>query len=77
MMKSSFYRLWSGSTLTLFVEQFISFAVPLLLVIYVGAEISMAQLVTFLFFLPYLLIGLHAGVWLEGACHKKRWYSVH
>lgn len=67
----AFGLLWGGSTLTLFVEQYISFAIPLMLVSRVGTSISVAQFATFLFFLPYLAIGLNAGVWLEGKSHKR------
>lgn len=69
--------LWGGSTLTLFVEQYISFAIPLLLVTRVGAPVSVAQFATFAFFVPYLALGLNAGVWLEGKSHKRSlWLST-
>ncbi|WP_071606448.1 MFS transporter [Luteipulveratus halotolerans] len=68
---SSFYKLWLGSTATLYVEQFISFAIPLLLVTQTGASVTTGQFVTFLYFVPYLIFGLNAGVWLEGKSHTR------
>ncbi|MFX4287776.1 MFS transporter [Janibacter sp. G349] len=68
---SAFWKLWTGSTATLYVEQFISFAIPLLLVTQAGASVAFGQFVTFLYFVPYLLIGLNAGVWLEGRSHFR------
>lgn len=61
----TFRRLWAGETLNLYVEQFIAFAVPLLIVTRFGGSVAQGQIVAFLFFLPYLLLGLNAGVWLE------------
>lgn len=63
--RRSFNRLWAGETLNLYVEQFIAFAGPLLIVTKFGGTVSQGQVLTFLFFLPYLLFGLNAGVWLE------------
>jgi MFS family permease len=63
--KRTFRLLWSGETLNLYVEQFIAFAAPLLIVTRLGGSVSQGQVVTFLFFLPYLALGLNAGVWLE------------
>ncbi len=63
--KDSFNRLWAGETLNLYVEQFIAFAAPLLIVTQLGGTVSQGQVLTFLFFVPYLLFGLNAGVWLE------------
>lgn len=63
--KRSFNQLWAGETLNLYVEQFIAFAAPLLVVSQFKGTIAQGQILTFLFFIPYLLIGLNAGVWLE------------
>ncbi|WP_165756753.1 MFS transporter [Mycolicibacterium doricum] len=67
----SFRWLWAGSTLNLYIEQYISFAIPLLLVSRTGTSVELGQFVTFLFFVPYLAFGLNAGVWLEGRSHKR------
>jgi MFS transporter len=61
----SFRWLWLGESINLYVEQFFAFAAPLVVVTTLRADITAGQFLTFLFFLPYLLIGLNVGVWLE------------
>ncbi|MBT0772923.1 MFS transporter [Kineosporia sp. J2-2] len=67
----NFQYLWAGETLNLYVEQVVAFAAPLLIVTTLNGSVAQGQILTFLFFLPYLVFGLNAGVWLESTSKQR------
>lgn len=56
-----FGLLWAGQSLSLFGDQFMTLALPLLAVTVLGASPAQAALLPFALFLPFLPLGLPAG----------------
>ncbi|MGW4956295.1 MFS transporter [Nonomuraea sp. NPDC004186] len=59
--RRSFGLLWAGQSLSLFGDQFMTLALPLLAVTVLGATPAQAALLPFAMFLPFLPLGLPAG----------------
>ncbi|MFB7514500.1 MFS transporter [Streptomyces sp. NPDC056144] len=59
--KRDFALLWTGQSVSLFGDQFMTLALPLLAVTTLGASPAQAALLKFALFLPFLLLGLQAG----------------
>ncbi len=60
-----FLMLWTGQSLSLFGDQFMVIALPLIAVQLIGVSASQAALLPFAFLSPFLLFGLPAGVIVE------------
>ena len=63
--RRDFALLWSGQTLSLFGDQFMVLALPLLAVTVLGVSAATAALLSFALFLPFLPLGLPAGAIVE------------
>jgi MFS family permease len=61
----AFVRLWAGQTISQFGTQVSLLALPLLAIVVLQAEPYQVGLLTAVEFLPFLLIGLPAGVWVD------------
>ena len=61
----AFVRLWAGQTISQFGTQISLLALPLLAIVVLQAEPYQVGLLTAVEFLPFLLIGLPAGVWVD------------
>ncbi|MEV4015543.1 MFS transporter [Nonomuraea angiospora] len=59
--RRDFGLLWAGQSLSLFGDQFMTLALPLLAVTVLGATPAQAALLPFALFLPFLPLGLPAG----------------
>ncbi|MFE0699538.1 MFS transporter [Streptomyces sp. NPDC058872] len=59
--RRDFRLLWTGQSVSLFGDQFMTLALPLLAVTTLGASPAQAALLKFALFLPFLLLGLQAG----------------
>lgn len=59
--RRDFGLLWTGQSVSLFGDQFMTLALPLLAVTALGASPAQAALLKFALFLPFLLLGLQAG----------------
>ncbi|MBE1587948.1 MFS transporter [Nonomuraea angiospora] len=59
--RRDFGLLWAGQSLSLFGDQFMTLALPLLAVTVLGATPAQAALLPFAMFLPFLPLGLPAG----------------
>lgn len=59
--RRDFGLLWSGQTMSLFGDQFMVLALPLLAVTVLGVSAAKAALVSFALFFPFLPLGLPAG----------------
>jgi len=59
--RRDFGLLWSGQTLSLFGDQYMVLALPLLAVTVLGVSAAKAALVSFALFFPFLPLGLPAG----------------
>ncbi|WP_052681802.1 MFS transporter [Saccharothrix sp. ST-888] len=59
--RRDFGLLWAGQSVSLFGDQFMTLALPLLAVTALGASPAQAALLKFALFLPFLLLGLQAG----------------
>ncbi|MFI7125739.1 MFS transporter [Nonomuraea sp. NPDC050153] len=60
-VRRDFGLLWAGQSLSLFGDQFMTLALPLLAVTVLGATPAQAALLPFALFLPFLPLGLPAG----------------
>lgn len=60
-----FRRLWVGQTLSMFGTNMIAVAVPLIAAVSLGASVFAMSLITATEFVPYLVISLFVGVWLD------------
>jgi MFS family permease len=60
-----FRRFWSGSTISVFGDQVSSIAVPLTAVLALHAGAATMGYLTALEWLPSLLLGIHAGAWVD------------
>lgn len=60
-VRRDFALLWAGQSLSLFGDQFMTLALPLLAVTLLGASPAQAALLPFALFLPFLPLGLPAG----------------
>jgi MFS family permease len=60
-IRRDFGLLWAGQSLSLFGDQFMTLALPLLAVTVLGATPAQAALLPFALFLPFLPLGLPAG----------------
>ncbi|WP_327088917.1 MFS transporter [Nonomuraea sp. NBC_01738] len=63
--RRDFGLLWAGQSLSLFGDQFMTLALPLLAVTVLGASPAQAALLPFALFLPFLPLGLPAGAIVE------------
>lgn len=63
--RRDFGMLWTGQTLSVFGDQFLVVALPLLALDVVGATAAQAALLPFALFVPFLLIGLPAGALVD------------
>ena len=61
----AFRRYWSGQTVSMFGDQISSIALPLVAVLVLHATPAAMGLLAALVWLPSLLFGLHAGVWVD------------
>lgn len=64
--RRDFGLLWAGQTLSLFGDQFMIIALPLLAVTTLGVSPSLAALGNVALYFPFLLFGLPAGALVEG-----------
>nr|WP_223243491.1 MFS transporter [Streptomyces sp. CBMA123] len=62
---ADFRRLWAGQTLSTLGANMVAVAVPLLAAVSLGASVFQMGLLLATEFLPYLLISLFVGVWLD------------
>lgn len=60
-----FRRLWAGQTLSMLGTNMVAVAVPLIASVSLGASVFQMGLLLATEFLPYLLISLFVGVWLD------------
>lgn len=60
-----FLKLWSAQTVSVFGSQISQLAIPLLAIVLLGAQPLEVGLLTALGYLPFLLVGLPAGVWVD------------
>jgi len=67
-----FRRFWAGSTVSMFGDQVSSIAVPLTAVLVLHAGPASMGYLTALEWLPSLLLGLHAGAWVDGRGQRRR-----
>jgi len=67
---SDFLKLWSGETVSLLGDQFTGLAIPLAAVLILRASPSQMGVLQAAGTLPFLLIGLVAGVWADR--HRRR-----
>lgn len=63
--RRDFGLLWAGQTTSLFGDQFMVLALPLLAVTVLGASPAQAALLPFALFFPFLVLGLPAGAIVE------------
>ena len=67
-----FRRYWGASTISMFGDQISTIAVPLVAVIALHAQAAEMGYLTALEWLPSLLFGLHAGVWVDRHGRRRR-----
>jgi MFS family permease len=63
--RRDFWMLWLGQSVSLFGDQFMLIALPLMAVIVLDIPVAQAALLPFAFKLPFLVIGLPAGAILD------------
>lgn len=63
--RRDFGLLWTGQSVSLFGDQFMTLALPLLAVTVLGSTPAQAALLKFGLFLPFLLLGLQAGALVD------------
>src|SRR3978361_1984867 len=62
---SDFLKLWSGETISLFGSQVTLLALPLTAVVVLKASPAEMGLLAAIEFLPFLVLSLFAGVWVD------------
>lgn len=63
--RRDFGLLWAGQSLSLFGDQFMTLALPLMAVTMLGVSPAQAALLPFALFAPFLLLGLPAGAFVD------------
>lgn len=61
----SFRRYWTGQTISLFGNQITNLALPLTAVLVLHASSTTMGILKAAVWIPYLLIGIHAGAWID------------
>ena len=72
LRETPFRRFWIGQTISMFGDQVTSLALPVVAVLYLGAEAEQMGLLTAVGLLPHLLFSLPAGVWLDRVRVRRR-----
>jgi MFS family permease len=65
-----FVRIWTGETISLLGSQVTAFALPITAVLVLGASPGQMGLLAALAFLPFVVVTLPAGVWIDR--HRRR-----
>jgi MFS family permease len=68
--QSDFWKFWSGETISTLGSSFTSFALPLLIFTLTGSSLNLALTVV-VTVLPYLLLGLVIGAWVDRVNRKR------
>jgi MFS family permease len=71
LREPGFRRYWEAQTISLFGDQISSIALPLSAVLVLRAGASQMGYLTALVWLPSLLFGVHAGVWVDRRGHRR------
>jgi MFS family permease len=66
-----FRRYWCAQTISMFGDQVSAIALPLTGVLVLRAGPAQMGVLTALVWLPYLLLGLHAGAWVDGRGRRR------
>jgi MFS family permease len=69
---TEFRRFWTGSTVSMFGDQVSSIAVPLTAVLALHAGAAAMGYLTALAWLPSLLLGMHAGAWVDRRGRRRQ-----
>jgi MFS family permease len=69
---TEFRRFWTGSTVSMFGDQVSSIAVPLTAVLALHAGAAAMGYLTALAWLPSLLLGMHAGAWVDRRGQRRQ-----
>jgi MFS family permease len=72
LRETPFRRFWIGQTISMFGDQVTSLALPVVAVLYLGAQAEQMGLLTAVGLLPHLLFSLPAGVWLDRVRVRRR-----
>jgi MFS family permease len=70
--ETPFRRFWIGQTISMFGDQVSALALPVVAVLFLGAEAEQMGLLTAIGLLPHLLFSLPAGVWLDRVRARRR-----
>ena len=77
LRQPDFLKLWVGLTVSLFGMQVSGLALPLTAVLLLGASASEMGVLGAARWLPYLLVGLFAGVWLDRVRRRPVLIATH
>src|SRR5205807_3547358 len=69
-LRSYFWKFWTGQTISTLGSSFTSFAFPLLIFTLTGSSLNLALTVV-VTVLPYLLLGLVIGAWVDRVNRKR------
>jgi MFS family permease len=72
LLDVSFRRFWQGKTISLFGDQITLLALPLTAVLTLHAGPGAMGLLTAAGWIPYLLIGLHSGAWVDRKGNRRK-----
>jgi MFS family permease len=72
LRETPFRRFWFGQTISLFGDQLSYLALPVVAVLFLGAEAEQMGLLTAVGLLPHLLFSLPAGIWLDRVQRRRR-----
>jgi MFS family permease len=67
----AFRRYWGAQTISMFGDQISSIAIPLVAVLALGAGPAQMGFLAALEWVPALLLGLHAGAWVDRLGHRR------
>jgi MFS family permease len=72
LRERQFRRYWSAQTISMFGDQISGIAIPLTAVLVLHASAAEMGYLTALIWLPSLLFGVHAGVWVDRRGRRRR-----
>ncbi|WP_204988054.1 MFS transporter [Sporolactobacillus pectinivorans] len=72
LLNISFRRYWIGQTVSLFGDEITSLALPLTAVLILHASAGVMGILTAAGWLPFLLLGIHAGAWVDRLGRRRQ-----